>query len=89
MKDFLTFIFKGLADNPKTLKITKEKLDEEADLFRVKIDPSDMGRVIGKGGRVIKSIRQLARVKMATSEKKAVIQLAEPEEAGKEEKATG
>lgn len=69
MKDLLDYLLKGI--------LGKEKFEiEEADdagrtVYTIKTDTNNIGLVIGKGGNVIRSLRQILKVR-ATLEKKAV-----------------
>ncbi len=69
MKDLLDFLLKGiLADKKYEISETREgsRID-----YGIKVDPENVGLVIGKGGRMIKSIRNILKVR-ATLEKTAV-----------------
>ena len=57
-KDLLEFIVKNLVSNPESVKIT-EKDQENKLVLTLTVDPSDMGRVIGYVGRIIRSIREI------------------------------
>ena len=58
MKHFLDFVVRSLVDNPDDVQITEVPREGET-LYRVSLHPSDVGLVIGKGGRTIGSIRSL------------------------------
>ncbi len=76
MKKLLEFIFLGIVDKPKSLKI-KESKQDEISTFTVQVAAEDMGKVIGKGGQIIKAIRNLLRLASAKSGKKVQILLEE------------
>ena len=57
-------IAKSLVDNPDGVVVT-ESSSRQGDVVRLKVDPSDMGKVIGKQGRIAKAIRSV--VKAASS----------------------
>jgi predicted RNA-binding protein YlqC (UPF0109 family) len=61
MKDFVTYVARSLVDNPDAVSVEVEDLDDEiaVTLF---VDESDMGRVIGRDGRIANAIRALLRV---------------------------
>lgn len=62
MKDFVQYLLKQIVSKPEEVKI--EELTEEALLtLKITVAQEDMGVVIGKEGRTIKSIRALARAK--------------------------
>jgi predicted RNA-binding protein YlqC (UPF0109 family) len=58
MKHFLDFVVRSLVDNPDDVQITEVSREGET-VYRVSLHPSDVGLVIGKGGRTIGSIRSL------------------------------
>ena len=58
MKEFIVFIVKHLVDNPDEVRVT-EKQDDKGMLYRLYVNESDIGRVVGKEGRTAKSIRTL------------------------------
>ena len=62
MKEFLEFIIKNIVKNPEEVVITESNQDSTF-LYTVKVADTDMGIVIGKGGRTIKSIREMAIAK--------------------------
>ena len=64
MKQLVEYIVKGLVDQPDQVIVTETRRGS-AVMLELRVAPDDMGRVIGKGGRVANSIRSLLRV-MAT-----------------------
>ncbi len=60
MKDLIYNIAKAIIDNPEEIEVSEEV---EEDLLTVKINvaPSDMGKIIGKQGRIANAIRTVAR----------------------------
>jgi predicted RNA-binding protein YlqC (UPF0109 family) len=58
MKELLESIIKGIVKNPDKVKILEEKNDDEI-IFEIHVDPEDVGQIIGKDGRTIKSINTL------------------------------
>ncbi len=64
MKEFLEYIARGLVDKPDAVWV---EVDDEGDetLLTLGVDQEDMGRVIGRDGRIANAIRSLLRV-MAT-----------------------
>lgn len=61
MKDTLLFFITALVDHPEAIEI-EERIDGDATIFVVHVDPEDMGRIIGKSGRIIKAVRDLMKV---------------------------
>ncbi len=62
MKEFLEFLVKGIVSKPDQVKI-EEVTEEGLYTYRITVDSEDMGIVIGKEGKNIKSIRELAKAK--------------------------
>jgi uncharacterized protein len=58
--DLLQFIVTGLVDNPGDVQIKETRADKNT-VLEVKVNEADMGKVIGKKGRIIKSIRVILR----------------------------
>ncbi|MFZ5376719.1 MAG: KH domain-containing protein [Patescibacteria group bacterium] len=63
MKTLIEFLLVHLVSHPEDVVVT-ETQDEEGHTYSVKVNPEDMGRVIGRGGRVIKALRKIIQVKM-------------------------
>jgi len=58
MKHFLDYVVRSLVDNPDDVQISEASKDGET-IFRISLNPADVGLVIGKGGRTISAIRNL------------------------------
>jgi uncharacterized protein len=61
MKDLVEYIAKGLVDNPDAVSV-KETRGSSVTILELRVDHKDMGRVIGKEGRVANAMRTLLRV---------------------------
>ncbi|MBQ7202514.1 MAG: KH domain-containing protein [Eubacterium sp.] len=62
MKDLLISITKGLVDNPNEVSVDVDEPNEEGVVvYHLHVAESDMGRVIGKQGRIAKAIRVVMR----------------------------
>ena len=62
MQDLLVFIAKGLVDNPDAVSVTEDApLEDGTVVYHLHVAEGDMGRVIGKQGRIAKSIRTVLR----------------------------
>jgi len=62
MKDFVEWLLKNIVDSPDQVKVA-ETLNNDLIVFDVSVAQEDMGKIIGKSGRIIKSIRNLLRIK--------------------------
>ena len=60
MKELLTYIAQNLVDNPDQVEVTEHVGDGEVSL-ELRVAPEDMGKVIGRQGRIAKWIRVLMR----------------------------
>ena len=62
MKDLLTIIAKGLVETPEEVEVTAdEPTDDGTVVYHIHVAEDDMGRIIGKQGRIAKAIRTVAR----------------------------
>ncbi len=62
MLDMLTYVIKNIVTTPDDVKI-EESVDETGTtIYTIAVNPSDVGRIIGKEGKVIKAIRTIMRV---------------------------
>ena len=66
MKEFLDYVARSLVDNPDAVAVTVSEQGDEVELT-LSVDEADMGRVIGRDGRIANTIRSLLRV-MGTRE---------------------
>ncbi|MFH1367923.1 MAG: KH domain-containing protein [Elusimicrobiota bacterium] len=76
MKDIVLYIAKALVDNPGEVEV-KEVAGEKATVIELKVAESDRGKVIGKEGRIIKSIRTIVNSASAKMEKRATVEIVE------------
>ena len=60
MKDLLLYIARNLVENPDAVSVTEVEKDGELTL-QLRVAPEDMGKVIGRQGRIAKEIRTLIR----------------------------
>ena len=58
---FLEYVTPWLVDNPDDVSITETEGEGDATILEVSVHPDDMGKIIGKQGRIIRSLRTLAR----------------------------
>jgi predicted RNA-binding protein YlqC (UPF0109 family) len=60
MKELLTYIVQSLVEHPDQVSVTERKADGET-VFEVRVAEGDMGKVIGRQGRIVKEIRILMK----------------------------
>jgi predicted RNA-binding protein YlqC (UPF0109 family) len=68
-KDFLLYIIKALVDEPDQVEINVVE-GEKSTIFELKVAQSDIGKVIGKSGRIAKAIRTILNAAIARSGKR-------------------
>ncbi|MCL5970196.1 MAG: KH domain-containing protein [Patescibacteria group bacterium] len=76
MKKALDYIISSIVDDPKKVEITEEE-NEGVLNFTVTVAKEDMGKIIGKGGKVIKAIRNVVKIPAIKQNKKIYITLSE------------
>lgn len=76
MKDILEYVLKGIVDKPEKISITESKEDDITRL-KIAVDKEDIGKVIGKKGKVIKSIRSLIKVASIKNKQKIFLDTVE------------
>jgi predicted RNA-binding protein YlqC (UPF0109 family) len=74
MKDLVEFIARSLVDNPDDVQVTEAQGDNSI-IIELRVAPDDMGKVIGKQGKIAKSIRTLAKATAAKEGKRVVVEI--------------
>ncbi|GAA0768810.1 KH domain-containing protein [Clostridium subterminale] len=74
MKELLTIIAKSLVDNPDSVKVN-EITGEHSIILELKVAEEDMGKVIGKQGRIAKSIRTVVKAAAIKENKRVVVEI--------------
>ncbi len=74
MKELVEVIARSLVDNPDAVVVT-EKEDEKELILELSVAPSDMGKVIGKQGRIAKAIRSVVKAAASREDKKVVLEI--------------
>lgn len=75
-KELLEYIVKNLVDN-KDVIIVEETNTETKTVLRLKVAKEDMGRVIGKEGRIIRSIREILNAYALKNKQKVAVEIEE------------
>ncbi|MBN1314980.1 MAG: KH domain-containing protein [Anaerolineales bacterium] len=76
MKELIEYIAKSLVDDPASVSVTEIE-GASAVILELRVAPEDMGRVIGRGGRVANAMRTLLRVVAAKQGKRASLEIIE------------
>ncbi|MCQ1528024.1 KH domain-containing protein [Lutispora saccharofermentans] len=74
MKDLIEVIAKALVDKPEEVKV-KEIEGDRSIIIELTVAPEDMGKVIGKQGRIAKAIRTVVKSAAAKTDKKVIVEI--------------
>lgn len=76
MKKALEYIITQIVEDPERVKIDEQE-DQDMINFMISVAPSDMGKVIGKNGKVIRAVRNVIKISAIKQNKKINIALSE------------
>ena len=74
MKELIEVIAQSLVDHPEEVTVTETENDNEI-VFMLTVAADDMGKVIGKQGRIAKAIRAVVKATATKTEKKVVVEI--------------
>lgn len=74
MKELVEVIAKALVDNPDEVVVTESAKNDEI-IVELTVVPSDMGKVIGKQGRIAKAIRSVVKAAASREDKKVIVEI--------------
>lgn len=74
MKKLVEVIAKSLVEHPDEVEVTERETDK-AIVLELKVASSDMGKVIGKQGRIAKSIRTVVKAAATKDEKRVIVEI--------------
>ena len=74
MKELVEVIAKSLVDNPDEVVVT-ENVKERVIVLELRVAQSDMGKVIGKQGRIAKAIRSVVKAAASKEDKKIIVEI--------------
>ena len=76
MKDLLMSITKGLVDNPDKVSVDVDEIKENDEIIlKLRVSQDDMGKVIGKQGRIAKAIRVVMRAAATRNDEKISVEI--------------
>lgn len=74
MTELLEFLVRALVEDPKAVVV--EELEEDGDLvYEISVAEDDLGRVIGKGGRVANAIRTIAKAAAVRIDRRVIVDI--------------
>ena len=74
MKELVETIAKALVNNPDAVVVTERVTDKET-FLSLNVDPADMGKVIGKQGRIAKAIRTVLKAQAIREDKRVTLDI--------------
>lgn len=74
MKELVELIARSLVDHPTEVHVN-ENVEEQSIILELKVAPADMGKVIGKQGRIAKAIRTVVKAAAMKENKKVVVEI--------------
>lgn len=74
MKELVEVIAKALVDNPDEVVVTESLKNDEL-IVELTVAPSDMGKVIGKQGRIAKAIRSVVKAAASREDRKVIVEI--------------
>lgn len=76
MNDLVEVIAKSLVKNPEQVSVN-ESVDHELTIYELHVAPEDMGKIIGKQGRIAKAIRTVVKAAASRENKKVMVEIME------------
>ena len=74
MQRYERIIAKALVENPDEVVVTESVKDDET-VIELSVAPADMGKVIGKQGRIAKAIRSVVKAASSKEDKKVIVEI--------------
>ena len=75
LKDVLTDMAKAIVEKPDSVSVTESAGEDGEILLTLSVDPDDMGKVIGRQGRIAKAIRTVVKAASSKSSKKVIVDI--------------
>ncbi|MCH7877902.1 MAG: KH domain-containing protein [candidate division Zixibacteria bacterium] len=76
MEDFIKTVVHALVDSPDEVELA-ETIDDRGAMYEVRVAPADLGKVIGKGGQTVRSLRTLISAIAAKHGKQVALEIRE------------
>ena len=75
MKDLLEFLARGLVEDPDAVVVTEVEEVEGELIFELEVADDDLGRVIGRGGRIANALRSVMKAAATRAEKRVLVEI--------------
>ncbi len=76
LENLLLFLARSLVDEPEKVEVTSRETDSRVDLI-LRVAPKDMGKVIGRNGRIVKAIRAVMKAASVKANKRVNVEVAD------------
>ncbi len=77
MKELVKIIAEALVDNKDAIEVTQTVDENDAVLVTLRVAPEDMGKIIGKQGRIAKALRTVVKAAAIRADRKVVVEIAQ------------
>ena len=78
MSDLLAYLARELVDDPAAVRVEEEERDD-ALVLALHVAPDDVGKVIGRQGRIARALRTLVRASSARDGRRVLVEIADPD----------
>jgi len=75
MKDLLEFLARGLVEDPDAVRVTEVEEVEGELILELEVADDDLGRVIGRGGRIANALRAVMKAAATRAEKRVIVEI--------------
>jgi len=75
MTEIITYLTRSIVEKPDEVKVSKEVESDGTEVYTIEVSKEDMGRVIGRQGRIAKAIRTIAKSVAVKENRKVVINI--------------
>jgi len=75
VKDLLEFLARGLVEDPEAVLVTEVEEVEGELILEVEVADEDLGRVIGRGGRIANALRAVMKAAATRAEKRVIVEI--------------
>jgi predicted RNA-binding protein YlqC (UPF0109 family) len=76
MTEYVTWLVRQLVDAPDAVRVEAEEHGDET-VLRVHVAPDDVGKVIGRQGRIVRALRTLVRAAAARQRRRVILEIAD------------
>lgn len=80
MKELVEYLAKNLTTEPKKVRVEEEDIEERS-IIKLHVAENDMGKIIGKSGRIIKAFRTLIKIRAIKQNRRVYLELVDHETA--------